>query len=59
MKEWSINKFMEKAVAKSLPLVLKYSAKSLFFKRLYQTDENLKQQTFLPFIGHMLPLFQS
>ena len=59
MKEWSINKFMEKAVAKSLPLVLKYSAKSLFFKRLHQTDENLKQQTLLPFIGHMLPLFQS
>lgn len=42
MKEWSINKFMEKAIAKSLPLLLKYSAKSLFFKRLYQTDENLK-----------------
>ncbi|MDM8207560.1 hypothetical protein QUW17_06685 [Bacteroides gallinaceum] len=59
MKEWSINKFMEKAVAKSLPLALKYSAKSLFFKRLHQTDENLKQQTLLPFIGHMLPLFQS
>ena len=42
MKEWSINKFMEKAVAKSLPLILKYSAKRLFFNRLYLTDENLK-----------------
>ena len=29
-------------VAKSLPLFLKYYAKSLFFNRLHQTDENLK-----------------
>lgn len=29
-------------VANSLPLFLKYSVKCLFFKRLYQTIENLK-----------------
>ena len=29
-------------VANSLPLFLKYSAKSLFFNRLNPTDENLK-----------------
>lgn len=31
-----------RTVAKSLPLFLKYYAKSLFFNRLHQTDENLK-----------------
>ena len=31
-----------RTVAKSLPLFLKYSAKSLFFNRLNPTDENLK-----------------
>ena len=31
-----------RTVAKSLPLFLKYSAKSLFFNRLSQTDKNLK-----------------
>lgn len=31
-----------RTVAKSLPLILKYSAKSLFLNRLCQTDENLK-----------------
>lgn len=31
-------------VANSLPLFLKYSVKCLFFKRLYQTIENLKYQ---------------
>lgn len=32
-------------VANSLPLFLKYSVKCLFFKRLYQTIENLKYTT--------------
>lgn len=32
-------------VANSLPLFLKYSVKCLFFKRLYQTIENLKYET--------------
>ncbi len=31
-----------RTVSKSLPLFLKYSVKCLFFKRLYQTVENLK-----------------
>ena len=31
-----------RTVAKSLPLFLKYYAKSLFFNRLHQADENLK-----------------
>ncbi|NMW76244.1 MULTISPECIES: hypothetical protein [Bacteroidaceae] len=31
-----------RTVANSLPLFLRYSAKSLFFKRLYQTIENIK-----------------
>ena len=31
-----------RTVAKSLPLFLKYFAKSLFFNRLSQTDKNLK-----------------
>ncbi len=31
-----------RTVSKSLPLFLKYSAKSLFFNRLSQTDKNLK-----------------
>lgn len=31
-----------RTVANSLPLFLRYSDKSLFFKRLYQTIENIK-----------------
>lgn len=34
-----------RTVANSLPLFLKYSVKCLFFKRLYQTIENLKYKT--------------
>ena len=37
-----------RTVAKSLPLFLKYYAKSLFFNRLYQTDENLKYEFTFP-----------
>lgn len=38
-----------RTVANSLPLFLRYSAKSLFFKRLYQTIENIKYSSFSSF----------
>ncbi len=36
-----------RTVAKSLPLFLKYSAKSLLLNRLWQTDENLKVKSYI------------